>query len=363
MSDTLPALGLGIGWRPAVASLVLDRADLGFVEILVEAHPPHRPLPRTLVELLRRGLTVVPHGVGLSLGGADPPDPDRLDRLATLAERVAAPLVSEHVAFVRGGGLESGHLLPVPRTRVALEILVENVRAARERLPVPLALEPIATLFEWPDAELSESAFLGELLDRTGTLLLLDVANLHANARNHGFDARRFLEELPLERIAYVHVAGGLERGGRYHDTHAHPLRDPVLGLLEALSALEPLPGVMLERDDNFPVPTELHDELDAIRGAARFATTGPPVTPPSRGERLPGRDGAPYPGVPPDARRALAEEQAALVRSLLDDRPVPHGFEPIGFDAARRSLRAKHDRWHHRRPRRRHRLSRPWRG
>jgi uncharacterized protein len=353
MSCTLPALGLGIGWRPAVASLVLDRRDLGFVEILVEAHPPDRPLPRTLVEVLRRGLEIVPHGVGLSLGGTDPPDPARLDRLAALAERVRAPLVSEHVAFVRSGGLDAGHLLPVPRTRVALEILVENVRTAVERLPVPLALEPIATLFDWPDPELSESAFLGELLDRTGALLLLDVANVHANAHNHGSDARRFLAELPLDRIAYVHVAGGIERGGRYHDTHAHPLRDPVLELLEVLSALQPLPGVMLERDDDFPVSSELHGELDAIRRTARLATSGPPVSSPGSGGRPRAGDGPTHRGVPPAARRALAEEQDALVRSLLGDHPVPQGFEPADLEAARRSLRAKHARWH---PRQRHR-------
>ena len=153
-------------------------------------------------------MRVIPHGVRLSLGGADKPDRRRIAHLARVAELLDAPLVSEHVAFVRAGGTEAGHLMPVPRTREALQIVAENVRQAQQQLPVPLALEQIAALVDWPEAELDEAAFLCELLDRTGALLLLDVANLYANARNHRYDPLSFLDRLPLDRIAYVHVAG-----------------------------------------------------------------------------------------------------------------------------------------------------------
>jgi uncharacterized protein len=118
--------------------------------------------------------------------------------------------------------------------------------------------------------ELDEAAFLTELLDRTGALLLLDVANLHANARNHGGDPLAFLDALPLERIAYVHVAGGVERDGLYHDTHAHPTPDAVLDLVAELCSRRDPPGVLLERDDDYPPEPELTAELDAIAAAAR---------------------------------------------------------------------------------------------
>jgi hypothetical protein len=154
------------------------------------------------------------------------------------------------VAFVRGGGLEAGHLLPVPRTRDALDVLAANVRLAQ--------------------AELDEAAFLTELLERTGALLLLDVANLYANARNHGGDPLVLLDRLPLERIAYVHVAGGVERDGLYHDTHAHPTPPGVLDLVAEVCARRDPPGVMLERDDDYPPEPELAAELDAIAAATR---------------------------------------------------------------------------------------------
>jgi uncharacterized protein len=223
---------------------------------------------------------VVPHGVRLSLGSAEVPDPARVGHLAALAERLGAPLVSEHLAFVRAGGLEAGHLLPVPRTREALDVLTGNVRLAQAELGVPLALEHVAALLEWPAPELDEAAFLTEVLERTGALLLLDLANLHANARNHGGDPLAFLDALPLERIAYVHVAGGVEHDGLYHDTHAHPTPPAVLELVAELCSRAAVvcsaercpgrdpPGVMLERDDAYPPEAELAAELDAIAAA-----------------------------------------------------------------------------------------------
>jgi uncharacterized protein (UPF0276 family) len=83
-----------------------------------------------------------------------------------------------------------------------------------------------------------------------------------------GGDPVAFLDNLPLERLAYVHVAGGLERSGLYHDTHTAPVPRPVLDLLEELSARTVVPGVLLERDDDFPTEQELNAELDALAAA-----------------------------------------------------------------------------------------------
>ena len=124
-----------------------------------------------------------------------------------------------------------------------LELLVANVSAAQEVLPVPLALENVATLLDWPHPEMDEATFLTEVLERTGALLLLDIANVHANARNHGWDPLAYLDRIPLDRVAYVHIAGGVEREGLYHDTHAHPIASPVFELLEELAARTAFPA------------------------------------------------------------------------------------------------------------------------
>ncbi|QSY49987.1 DUF692 domain-containing protein [Streptomyces griseocarneus] len=269
-------LGTGVGWRPEIAEDIERLPDIDWVEVVAEnVCPGHLPAP--LERLLERGTTVIPHGVSLGLGGADRPDLARLIALAERAEALGAPLVSEHIAFVRAGGpltgaprVEAGHLLPVPRTRDGLAVLCENVRIAQQVLPVPLALENVAALLNWPDEELTEAQFLGELVERTGVRLLVDVANLHTNHVNRGEDPAEVLDGLPLEAIAYVHVAGGVERGGVWHDTHAHPVGPPVLDVLAELCARTAPPGVLLERDDDFPAADELAAELDAIRAVAK---------------------------------------------------------------------------------------------
>jgi uncharacterized protein (UPF0276 family) len=261
--------GVGIGWRPEIAGFVADLPGLRFTEVVAESVPRAGPPPWGLAELRARGVAVVPHGVRLSLGGAEPVEADRVAHLARCAEVLDAPLVSEHIAFVRAGRVEAGHLLPVPRTREAVAALVANVERTRAELPVPLALEPIAALFDWPDAELTEAQFLTEVLDRTGALLLLDVANVYANARNRGEEPTALLDALPLDRIAYVHVAGGAEDGGLYHDTHTDPTPPPVLDLVRELCARHRPPALMLERDGRYPPADELRAELDAIAAAA----------------------------------------------------------------------------------------------
>lgn len=264
-------LGTGIGWRPEIADAVERMPGIDWVEAVAENVCPGH-LPESLRRLRERGVTVVPHGVSLGLGGADRPDEGRLTALAERAEALGSPLVTEHIAFVRAGGpltasprLEAGHLLPVPRTRDALDVLCENVRIAQAALPVPLAVENIAALISWPGEEMTEGQFLYELADRTGVRLLIDVANLHTNHVNRGEDPAEALSELPLEAIAYVHVAGGFERDGVWHDSHAHPVPRPVLDILTDLASRVAPPGVLLERDENFPEPTELERELGSI--------------------------------------------------------------------------------------------------
>lgn len=259
------SLGVGIGWRAEIDLTIARLPGVDWVEIVAENVDPGA-VPPTLRALRERGLPVVPHGVSLSLGGTEPLDDARLSRLAELAESFGSPLVSEHVAFCRAGGMEAGHLLPVPRTRAALDVLAENVAAAQAALPVPLAVENIAALIRWPEDEMTEAEFLTELVGRTGVLLLLDVANLYTAQVNFGADPLATLDALPLGKIGYVHVAGGVLRDGLWHDTHAHRVSQEILDVLAALADRVAVPGVLLERDDAYPGDAELASELGVIR-------------------------------------------------------------------------------------------------
>ncbi|MFE1231872.1 DUF692 family multinuclear iron-containing protein [Streptomyces sp. NPDC059442] len=405
-------LGIGIGWRPEIAEAVEALPGVDWVEVVAENLCAGH-LPDSLTRLRARGVTVVPHGVSLGLGGADRPDAGRLADLAAKATALGAPLVTEHIAFVRAGGaltatpaLEAGHLLPVPRTWDALEVLCENVRIAQDALPVPLALENIAALVRWPGEELTEGQFLAELVERTGVRLLIDVANLHTNHVNRGEDPAKALADLPVEALAYVHVAGGLERDGVWHDTHAHPVPPEVLAVLSDLASRVSPPGVLLERDDHFPPAEELASELATIRRTLRTATGGAASVPATAevaadsvarsaahglaapgsglaavddvaerplligagarasggfmpaphpvpagtdgGAAVPegperGRNGTASPGtVSIGTRERLALAQAALLSALVAGTPVPEGFDARRLGVQSRALVAK---------------------
>lgn len=337
-------LGTGIGWRPEIAAAVEGMPGIDWVEVVAENVCPGH-LPESLERLRERGVTVVPHGVSLGLGGAERPDEGRLAALAERAEALGSPLVTEHIAFVRAGGaltasplIEAGHLLPVPRTRDALDVLCENVRIAQDALPVPLAVENIAALISWPGEEMTEGQFLYELADRTGVRLLIDVANLHTNHVNRGEDPAEALAGLPLEAIAYVHVAGGFERDGVWHDSHSHPVPRPVLDVLTDLASRVSPPGVLLERDENFPEAEEMERELGAIRRAVE------------QGAERRDAGAAPVVGVRPEprqgsldaARERLALAQTAVLSALVAGTPVPEGFDRVRMGVQARALAAK---------------------
>ncbi|WP_446459367.1 DUF692 domain-containing protein [Streptomyces virginiae] len=334
-------LGVGIGWRPEIADAVERLDGLDWVEVVAENICPGH-LPEALRRLRERGTRIVPHGVSLGLGGADRPDPEKLAALGERAVALGAPLVTEHIAFVRTSSplLEAGHLLPVPRTRDALDVLCENVKIAQDALPVPLALENIAALFSWPGEEMTEGQFLTELVERTGVRLLIDVANLHTNRVNRGEDPAAVLDTIPLEALAYVHVAGGVERGGVWHDTHAHPVPPVVLDLLAELrSRVEPA-GVLLERDDDFPPEAELAGELAAIREVVTAGGAVPqPAAPPPGTTLAPEREPR---GACEAARTRVALGQAALLSALVAGTPVPEGFDRARIRVQARALAAK---------------------
>lgn len=335
---TLP-ICVGLGWRPETAWLIDSRRRTRFSEAIAENIDPKRP-PRALAAAIERGLSVVTHGVSLDLGGAEPPDRSRVRRLAAVAKTLRSPLVSEHVAFSRAGTVEASHFLPVPRTKTQLAILVDHVRRVIDALEVPFALENVAAPLAWPDDQLAEAEFLAELVDRSGALLLLDVANLLANLHNHGGDAARYLDQLPCDRIAYLHAAGGARVGEMWRDTHAHPIAPPGMALLEQVLARTGPRPILVERDHAFGTRAALESELDAVE--AVLAATRPVDAPPR--------------SVPPPAslavaaadRARLASSHRELVRSVIDPEVAPPpGFAPVHIEETRAILRLKQDRKH----------------
>jgi uncharacterized protein (UPF0276 family) len=265
----------GLGYRPELAlSIVahLDRIDV--IEVIAESllHAGRRE--RAAMRTLARQVEVLAHGVSLGLCSAAAVSEPHLDAVARVLGELQPRVFSEHLAFVRAGGRELGHLAMPPRRPETIDGTLENVARARAVLGTIPLLENVATLLDPPGSTLDELQFVSAVLEGAGAELLLDLHNLHANAYNLGYDAVTVLRRLPLERVRIVHLAGGKplrDRDGRVRllDDHLHAVEDPVLELLEELGCWAPGPlRVIVERDGRYPPMAELLRELDAARDA-----------------------------------------------------------------------------------------------
>jgi uncharacterized protein (UPF0276 family) len=140
----------------------------------------------------------------------------------------------------------------------------------RQRIATPLILENISYTLRLPGAEMSEAEFLRRVCDATDCGLLLDVTNLFVNSHNHGFDARRWLEDAPLERVVQLHFVGTEMKDGRRIDSHAKAVDAEIWPLLEEVLARTQTRGAILERDEQIPPLRELLPELRIARELGR---------------------------------------------------------------------------------------------
>lgn len=286
MLANIPVLGVGLGYRePFKAGLFLHRKAIDFLEVTADHFfgdssdkatvgktgpiSPTSAAGRDLA-LLKAHFPLIPHALNLSLGSAEGLDSGYLHQLAAVIEAVDPPYWSEHIALTKAGGVEIGHLSPVPFSRESTAIVARNIRTAQDLIARPLILENITYHVRLPFSDLDEAAFLGELLDVTSCGLLLDVTNLHTNSVNHRFDAVEFLRRLPPDKIVQLHFVGGHWRNGTLIDSHSHTTTPEIWSLLDEVLKYAPVKGMILERDENIPPFAELIPELEQARALGR---------------------------------------------------------------------------------------------
>ena len=153
-----PAIGTGPALLPLRAGLglkaqhiqgVLDtRPDLGFFEVHAENYMVAGGPGPYFLDRVRAHYPISLHGVGLSIGGAEPLDTAHLDRLAALICRFEPAVFSEHLAWSRHGEVYFNDLLPLPWTRATLDRVCAHVDQVQTRLGRTLLLENPATYLE-----------------------------------------------------------------------------------------------------------------------------------------------------------------------------------------------------------------------
>lgn len=248
----------GLGFKPEHFDAIRQaRPTLGFFEVHAENYmgaggPPHRQLAA-----LRQDYAISLHGVGLSIGGPDRPDPAHLLRLRDLMDRTQPTAFSEHLAWSSHGGDYLNDLLPLPYTPETLSRICDHVDEVQSALGCRLLLENPSTYILFEQSTIDEPAFLSEIARRTGCGLLLDVNNVFVTCTNHRRDPRDWLAAFPLSQVGEIHLGGHAEEalpsGPLLIDDHGSPVADPVWTLYsEVIAAAGPLP-TLIEWDNDIP--------------------------------------------------------------------------------------------------------------
>ncbi|HWI85611.1 MAG TPA: DUF692 family protein [Sphingomonas sp.] len=211
-----------------------------------------------MLEWAQPRLPIVAHHIGLSIASAREPDLEYVDQMAAWHSRWHYEWLSDHLSFIQVGDEPqttgaAGLALPPPYDEELLALVGTRMRAIRERTGAPFLIENSPQYVVYPDQDMREAAFLNRLCDESGGGLLLDLHNLHVNAVNHRFDADEFLDELALENVVEVHIAGGSMVAGLYADSHSGTVPEPVWRLLDRVLPRAPnVRGVTFEFHDSY---------------------------------------------------------------------------------------------------------------
>ncbi|MEO5622037.1 MAG: DUF692 domain-containing protein [Dokdonella sp.] len=265
-----PSLGYGLGLRvDHYEALLSESRPIDWLEALSENYmiPGGRPLE--FLARFRERYPLVLHGVSLSIGSGDPLDRDYLARLKALAAFVEPAWISDHLCWTGVDGTNLHDLMPLPYTEEALDHVASRVREVQDFLGRRILLENVSSYAAFHASQLSESQFIAEVARRADCLILLDINNVYVSSCNHGFDARAYLADIPVERVQQFHLAGHENQDGLTIDTHDAPIIDPVWRLYADALRRFGFVSTMIERDDHIPPLVELLTELDHARAIA----------------------------------------------------------------------------------------------
>ena len=169
------------------------------------------------------------HSVGIPVGGTVRPNPEQVDVLNRIVTDLDSPWASEHLSFNSTGDFHTGFFLPPRQTAAGITAAVESVSLLRQGLRVPLAIETGVNYLRPRPDELSDGSFFSAVATKADCGILLDLHNVYTNAVNGRQALDDFLEEIPLDRVWEVHLAGGFEMKGFWLDAHSGPIPEPLL--------------------------------------------------------------------------------------------------------------------------------------
>jgi len=246
---------VGVGLRSAhfPALLGRPRTRVRWFEAISENYMDSEGRPLEVLKKIREDYPLALHGVSLSIGGVEGPRPGYLEKLKRLIARVDPFVVSDHLCFTGAHASNVHDLLPLPYTEEAIRTVVANVSRVQDFLGRPIALENVSSYLTYNASEMKEEEFLVAIAKRSGCKILLDVNNVYVSASNHGFKAEAYVDAIPSELIAQLHLGGYSDMGNFLFDTHSRAPTDPVWDLYRRVIRRVPDVPVLIEWDEAIP--------------------------------------------------------------------------------------------------------------
>ncbi|MFZ5734251.1 MAG: DUF692 domain-containing protein [Pseudomonadota bacterium] len=255
----LQGVSAGTGLKPEHAPDIFgDDQCVDFFEIHAENYMGAGGPPHHLLRRIRESYPVSIHGVGLSIGGAEPLDRDHLVRLKTLIARYEPFAFSEHLAWSSHNGVFMNDLLPLPYNIETLARVAEHIHQVQDATGSRMLLENPSTYVAFAHSDICETDFLREIAERTGCGLLLDVNNVYVSTINQGIVPDDYIDAFPMEYVGEIHLGGFSEDADDFGarlliDSHGAETADAVWDLYRyTLGRSGPIP-TLVEWDNNVP--------------------------------------------------------------------------------------------------------------
>lgn len=263
----------GVGYKPQHFAEIMENADpVGWLEIHAENYMGMGGRPLAQLRHLTEKFPISVHGVGLSIGGEAPLDPEHLARLKHLVSWLNPAVFSEHLAWSTHDGSYFNDLLPLPYTKATLTRVADHIDQLQNTIGRQMMLENPSSYLAFAESTWSEPDFLREVANRSGCGLLLDVNNVFVSATNLEYDPRDYIAEYPLDKVGEIHLGGHDEDEDDHGkplliDSHGAAIVDPVWALLDHTLELSGPRPILIEWDTDVPEWPVLANE--AQRAAA----------------------------------------------------------------------------------------------
>jgi uncharacterized protein (UPF0276 family) len=265
---------VGVGLRSVHYPHLLGRPRVAvdWLEAISENYMDSEGRPLEILLKMREDFPVALHGVSLSAGAAEGPRPGYLERLKRLAERVKPFLITDHLCFTGAHASNVHDLLPLPYTEEAIVTVARNVARAQEALGRRVALENVSSYITYRESVMTEWEFLVAVARRADCRILLDVNNAYVSAMNHGFAPETYVDAVPAELVAQIHLGGYSDMGTFLFDTHSRAPTDPVWELYRRVIARMPRVPTLIEWDEDIPDWAVLEAQAVKARAVAAEA-------------------------------------------------------------------------------------------